>query len=122
MFISKAFASAPGAVEVGSEVTTGGAMMTNMGLVVIMMVLLYLVLIRPQQKRIKEQQALLDSLKAGDRVVTAGGLVGKITKIVDDNEVEIDLGDTKVKVVRYAVQNRFEDDPYVKHSESKAKK
>ncbi len=63
-------------------------------------VIFYFLLIRPQQKRMKEHQAKIDSVKKNDKVVTGGGLVGKVTK-VDDDYVDIDLGDgLKVKAVK----------------------
>ncbi len=63
-------------------------------------VIFYFLLIRPQQKRMKEHQAKIDSVKKNDKVVTGGGLVGKVTK-VDDEYVELDLGSgLKVKAVK----------------------
>ncbi|WP_164116681.1 preprotein translocase subunit YajC [Sphingorhabdus sp. Alg239-R122] len=63
-------------------------------------VIFYFLLIRPQQKRMKEHQAKIDSVKKNDKVVTGGGLVGKVTK-VDDDYVDIDLGGgLKVKAVK----------------------
>jgi len=64
--------------------------------------IMYFLLIRPQQKRVKEHQAMLGALRRGDQVVTAGGIVGKVTKVKEDEdqvEVEIASG-TTVKVVR----------------------
>ncbi len=60
----------------------------------------YFLLIRPQQKRMKEHQEKIGGVKRGDKVVTGGGLVGKVVK-ADDDYVEIDLGGgTKVKAVK----------------------
>ncbi len=73
--------------------------------IVFLLGLIYLMLIRPQSKRAKEQKKMLESLAKGDEVVTSGGLLGKIME-VGDNFVLIDLGsDIKVKVQRQAISN-----------------
>ena len=60
----------------------------------------YFLLIRPQNKRLKDHKAMLAAVVRGDEVVTSGGLIGKVTKVTDD-EITIDLGGgTKVKVVK----------------------
>jgi len=109
MLISLAHAS----VEVGSEVTapsTADAFWTNMGLIGLMFVLFYMLLIRPQQKRLKDQRAMLDDLNKGDKVVTGGGLVGTVSKVISDAEVEIDLGSSKVVALRYTIQTKMAND------------
>lgn len=110
MLISSAFAQ-----EVGTAVapTAADAFWSNMGLIGLMFVLFYLLLIRPQQKRLKEQRALLDDLKKGDKVVTGGGLIGTVSKIISDTEVEIDLGVSKVVALRYTIQTRMDDSAVV---------
>ena len=72
-FISSAHAQAGGA-------PAGGGLLTFLPLV-LMMVVLYFLMIRPQQKRVKEHRAMMDALKKGDEVVTNGGLGGTITKV-----------------------------------------
>lgn len=68
-------------------------------------VIFYFLLIRPQQKRMKEHQQKIGSVKRGDKVVTGGGLVGKVVK-ADDDYVDIDLGGgTKVKAVKSTLQD-----------------
>ena len=63
----------------------------------------YFLLIRPQQKRQKEHQTMLDAIKRGDNIVTNGGLIGKVTGVTDENlTVEI-AQDVKVKVLRSAI-------------------
>ena len=57
---------------------------------VLIFVIFWFLLIRPQQKRMKEHQAQISAVKKGDRVVTGGGLIGKVTKVTD-NEVEVEL-------------------------------
>lgn len=58
---------------------------------VLIFVIFWFLLIRPQQKRMKEHQAQIGAVKKGDRVVTGGGLIGKVTKVTD-SEVEVELG------------------------------
>jgi len=61
----------------------------------------YFLLIRPQQKRVKEQKEMLSALSRGDRIVTNGGLMGTITKVVNDAELEVEFADgVKVRVLR----------------------
>lgn len=86
---------------------TGAVLMQNIGMIVLLVVMFYFLLIRPQQKRFKEHKAMVDALKKGDRVVTAGGLIGTIDTLVSDDEVIVDLGNgTKVTVVRGMIQTR----------------
>ena len=87
-------------VIVGEAQSAGSAFAWNMGLILVLVAMFYFLLIRPQQKRFAAHQQMVDALKKGDAVVTAGGLVGKISKLVNDTEVEIDLGGTKVTAVR----------------------
>ena len=75
MLISNAYAQAPGGMP-------GGDLMTFLPMIAIFVVF-YFLLIRPQQKRAKETRAMLEALQKGDEVVTAGGLVGKISKLSD---------------------------------------
>lgn len=90
----------------GTGGSSGGlAAFVEMLPIVFLLGLIYLMLIRPQSKRAKEQKKMLESLTRGDEVVTSGGLLGKIMD-VGDNFVLIDLGgDIKVKVQRQAISN-----------------
>lgn len=68
---------------------------------VLMIVVFYFLLIRPQQKRAKEHRQMIGNLRRGDRVVTAGGIVGKVSRAPEDAEVEVEIAEgVKVKVVR----------------------
>jgi preprotein translocase subunit YajC len=69
---------------------------------ILMFVVFYFLLIRPQQKRAKEHQAMLGSVKRGDEIVTAGGLHGRVLEATEQY-LMVDLGDTKVKLSRNAV-------------------
>ena len=64
----------------------------------------YLLVFRPQQKRMKEHQAMIDAVKRGDTIVTSGGLVGKVTKVVDDDQVEFEIADgVRVRQMRQMI-------------------
>jgi len=72
--------------------------------IILMFVVLYLFMIRPQMKRAKETKQMIDALQKGDEVITAGGLVGKITKI-SDAYLSLEIApDTEINVQRSAVQ------------------
>ena len=63
--------------------------------------IMYFLLIRPQQKKVKEHQAMVGAVRRGDQVVTQGGLIGKVTKVKEDNELEVEIADgVKVRVVQ----------------------
>ena len=97
MFISTAFAQEAGAADGG-----GGILIQILPLVLIFVVF-YLLLIRPQQKRMKTHREMLGALRRGDRVVTGGGIVGTVTKAGDDElTVEIAEG-VRVRVLRSTV-------------------
>jgi preprotein translocase subunit YajC len=66
--------------------------------------IMYFLLIRPQQKKVKEHKAMVEALRRGDQVVTQGGLIGKVSKVKDDNELEIELAEgVRVRVVRSTI-------------------
>ena len=115
MFISMAYA----ADEMSSELdaianapTATEAFMWNMGLVVVLVGLFYVLLIMPQQRRFKEHSDMLSAIKKGDRVVTGGGLVGVVEKVINDKEVTLDLGNgVKVTALRSMLQGKTELKP-----------
>ena len=81
MFISSAFAqTAPAAAATGGDMMSS---ITGMLPLILMFVVLYFVMIRPQMKKQKEHRAMIDALAKGDEIVTAGGLLGKVSKIGD---------------------------------------
>ena len=66
--------------------------------------IMYFLLIRPQQKKIKEHQAMVAALRRGDQVITQGGLIGKVTKVKDDSEIEVEIASgVTVRVVRSTI-------------------
>jgi preprotein translocase subunit YajC len=80
---------------------------------ILIFAIMYFLLIRPQQKKVKEHQSMVAALRRGDEIVTQGGLIGKITKVKDDNEVEVELAQgMKVRVVRPTIaQVRSKTEP-----------
>ncbi|REC58835.1 preprotein translocase subunit YajC [Rhodosalinus sediminis] len=71
---------------------------------ILIFAIMYFLLIRPQQKRVKEHQKMVEALRRGDQVVTQGGLIGKVTKVKDDNEIEVEVSDNvRVRVVKNTV-------------------
>ena len=68
---------------------------------ILIFVIFYFFLIRPQQKKVKEHKAMVDGLKKGDKIVTSGGITGTITRIIDNDKVEVEITDNViVEVVR----------------------
>ena len=68
---------------------------------ILIFVIFYFFLIRPQQKKVKEHKKMVESLKRGDKVITTGGIVGSIERIIDDDKVEVSISDdVKVEVFR----------------------
>jgi len=73
---------------------------------ILIFVIFYFFLIRPQQKKIKEHKAMVSSLKRGDDIVTSGGLVGKIEKVYDDDKVDVSIANNvTVKVIQSTIQS-----------------
>ncbi len=98
MFISNAYAqTAPAAAA------SGGSQLMQLLPLVLMFVVLYFIMIRPQMKRQKEHKAMIDALAKGDEVVAAGGLLGKVTKLTD-NYVGLEIANgVEIQVQRSAV-------------------
>ncbi len=80
---------------------------------ILIFAIMYFLLIRPQQKKVKEHQSMVAALRRGDEVVTAGGLIGKVTKIKDDHELELEVATgVKVRVIRATIaQVRSKTEP-----------
>lgn len=98
MFVSTAFAQ--------EATSVGGApdAMLQLLPIVLIFVVFYFLLIRPQQKKMKQHKEMLGALRRGDRIVTGGGIIGTITKVVDDNEVQVEIAEgVRVRVQRPAI-------------------
>ena len=73
---------------------------------VLIFVIMYFLILRPQQKRVKEHQEMVKNLRRGDTVVTSGGLIGKVTKVVDDEQIEVEIADgVRVRQMRQMVSD-----------------
>ncbi|MFV0409150.1 MAG: preprotein translocase subunit YajC [Paracoccus sp. (in: a-proteobacteria)] len=98
MFISPAYAQAAGGAG-------GASAITQFIPLILIFVIMYFLILRPQQKRVKEHRAMVEALKRGDQVITQGGLIGKVTDVKDEEiSVEIAQG-VKVRVVRSSITN-----------------
>lgn len=74
--------------------------------IILIFAIMYFLMIRPQQKKMKEHAAMVAALRRGDQVVTQGGLIGKVTKVKEENEVEVEIASgVKVRVVQSTIVN-----------------
>ena len=68
---------------------------------ILIFVIFYFFLIRPQQKKVKEHKAMVESLKRGDKVVTSGGIIGTVERLIDNDKVEVEIAENvKVEIVK----------------------
>ena len=97
MLITPAFAQASGGFGSG----IGGFLP-----IILIFGIMYFLMIRPQQKKMKEHKLMVSALRRGDQVVTQGGLIGKVTKVKEEDEVEVEISkDVKVRVIKSTVVN-----------------
>jgi len=85
MWITPAYAQGAGA--------GGSEMFIQLLPFVAIFVIMYFLILRPQQKRVQQHQEMVKNLRRGDNVVTSGGTLGKVTKVVDDDQIEIEIAD-----------------------------
>ncbi len=96
MFITPAYAQ--------TGATGGNDMLIQLLPFVAIFVIMYFLILRPQQKRVKSHTEMVNNLRRGDTVVTNGGLIGKITKVFDNHEVEIQIAEgVKIRQVKQMV-------------------
>ena len=94
MFVTPAYAQAAG----------GGSAIASFVPLILIFAIMYFLLIRPQQKKMKEHRAMVEALRKGDQIVTQGGMIGKVTKIIDDNEAQVEIADgVRVRIVRHTI-------------------
>jgi len=93
MFISPAYAQAP------SFLGGGDNMLVSLLPFILIFVIMYFLILRPQQKRQKQHADMVKNVRRGDTVITSGGLVGKVTKVIDDEKVEVEVS-SDVRVVQ----------------------
>jgi preprotein translocase subunit YajC len=80
------------------------SMITSLMPLILIIVIMYFLVLRPQQQRVKRHQEMVKALRRGDTVVTNGGLVGKVTKVVDDDQIEVEVADgVRVRQMRSMV-------------------
>jgi len=98
MFISPAFAQTS-----GTGFSDPSALLQFLPLALIFMVF-YFLLLRPQQKKQKEHRSMVDALRRGDRIVTGGGILGSVSRVVSPEEVEVDIASgVRVRVLRSTI-------------------
>lgn len=94
MFISTAYAQAGGA-------DGGSGMLIQLLPLVLIFVVFYFLMIRPQQKKMKDHKAMIEALRRGDRVVTTGGIIGTVTKVLNEREIGLEIAEgVRVRAVR----------------------
>jgi len=92
--ITPAFAQAAGAPGAGD-------MVAQFAPFVLILIIMYFLLIRPQQRRAKAHQEMINNVRRGDTIVMSSGMIAKVTKVVDDTEVEAEIADNvRVRVVK----------------------
>jgi len=92
MFISPAYAQA-------ASPFGGDSMLVSLLPFILIFVIMYFLILRPQQKRQKQHQEMIKNVRRGDTVITNGGLVGKVTKVIDDEKIEVEVS-SDVRVVQ----------------------
>ncbi len=98
MFITEAFAQTTAPAAGGADI-----LMSILPFILIFVVM-YFLIIRPQRAQMKRREELLKNIRRGDQVVTGGGIVGKVTKVVDDAELEVEIAEgLKVRVMRSGI-------------------
>jgi preprotein translocase subunit YajC len=96
MLISPAFAQ--GAPAGGSD------FIVQLIPILLMFVIFYFLLFRPQQQRAKQHREMVSNIRRGDTVVTSGGIIGKVTKVKDETEIEVEIAEnTRVRVIKSTV-------------------
>lgn len=80
-------------------------MFTSLLPIILIVVVFYFLLIRPQQKKVKQHREMVSALRRGDKIVTAGGLIGTVTKVVNETEAMVELAEgVRVRVMRHTIQ------------------
>ncbi len=86
----------------------GGSNFAQFIPLILIFVIFYFFLIRPQQKKVKEHKDMVKNLKRGDEVITSGGIIGKVDRIFEDDRIEIEIADAvKVQVIRNTIQGHL---------------
>jgi preprotein translocase subunit YajC len=102
MFSTPAFAQGIFGGGAGGE----GSMLMSLLPFALIFVIMYFLILRPQQKRVKQHQDMVKAVRRGDTVITNGGLIGRVTKVVDDDQIEIEIADgVRIRQVRSMVSD-----------------
>lgn len=110
MFISEAWAQAGAG--------GGSDFFVQLFPLVLIFVVFYFLLIRPQQAKVKQQREMLAGVKRGDRVVTGGGIIGLVTKVIGDNELQVELAEgVRVRIIKQTVTDILKRGESVRGSE-----
>ena len=114
MLISPAFAQ-------GSPFGGSTDMITSLLPFVLIFVIMYFLILRPQQKRVKQHAEMVKNVRKGDTVITSGGLVGRVTKVVDDDQIEVEVADgVRIRQMRTMISDvRAKGEP-VKDEDAKS--
>lgn len=95
MFVTPAFAQASGGAA---------SAFTSFVPLILIFAIMYFLLIRPQQKKLKDHKAMVEALRRGDQILTQGGIVGKVMKVKEDGELEVEIAEgVKVRVIKHTV-------------------
>jgi preprotein translocase subunit YajC len=104
MFITPAFAQSGGLGGLFGGDSAG--VLTSIMPLILIFVIMYFLILRPQQQKVKQHQAMVKALRRGDTVITSGGLVAKVTKVVDDDQIEVEIADgVRVRQMRSMVSD-----------------
>ena len=100
MFITPAFAQGSLFGGAGGD----GGMLVSLLPFALIFVIMYFLILRPQQKRVKQHAEMVKNVRKGDTVITSGGLVGRVTKVVDDDQIEFEISDgVRVRQMRQMI-------------------
>tara|TARA_B100000941_G_C28383250_1_gene488579 strand:+ start:93 stop:377 length:285 start_codon:yes stop_codon:yes gene_type:complete len=81
-----------------------GQGITNFIPLILIFVIFYFFLIRPQQKRVKDHKAMVEALKRGDEIITSGGIIGIVDRVMEDDRIEVIIGEgTKVQIIKSTI-------------------
>ena len=89
---------------------------------ILIFVIFYFFLIRPQQKRVKDHKSMVESLKRGDEVITSGGIIGVVERVMEDDRIEVIIGEsTKVQIIRSTITSLLKKEEVKKVSKLNSK-
>ena len=95
------FASPANAQAIGGDIASslGGFVP-----IILIFAIMYFLMIRPQQKKMKDHRGMVEALRKGDQIVTQGGIIGKVVKVKEDGEVEVEIAtDVKVRILKHTI-------------------